>query len=327
MSSYVNTVRNHICRFFFIVMQSLIVCCKCDSGRQVTDLESGEIICGNCGRVSPDIAIESRAERRTFASENNSRQRVGSPSSLAFHDMGLSTIIGKVNKDSAGHNFDASMNYRMQRLRTWDARTRVHAPGNRSLIQAFSELERLKDKLGLSDAIVQKTAYIYRKAQEKQLARGRSLSSILAAATYIACREMGAARTLRDFTEITNVKRKALSRSYRLLVLKLDIKVPSMDLMKCIVKIANKAKLGEKVQRMAMSIMNDLINKEISAGKDPMGLAATVLYLSCLRNDEARTQKEIAEAAGVTEVTMRTRFKDLKTKDCLSAAMIQEMSL
>jgi len=271
--------------------------------------------------------MENRAEWRTFASENNSRQIVGSTSSLAFHDMGLSTIIGKVNKDSAGHNLDASMNYRMQRLRTWDARTRVHAPGNRGLMQAFRELEVLKDKLGLSDAIVQKTAYIYRKAQEKQVARGRSVSSILAAATYIACREMGAVRTLRDFTEITNVKRKALSRSYRLLVLKLDIKVPSMDLMKCIVKIANKAKLGEKTQRMAISTMNDLINKEISAGKDPMGFAATVLYLSCLRNDEARTQKEIAEAAGVTEVTMRTRFKDLKTKHCLSAAMMQEMSL
>ena len=307
-------------------MQSLIVCCKCDSGRQVTDLESGEIICGNCGRVSPDIAIESRAERRTFASENNSRQRVGSPSSLAFHDMGLSTIIGKVNKDSAGHNLDASMNYRMQRLRTWDARTSVQAAGHRSLMQAFSELERLKDKLGLSDAIVQKTAYIYRKAQEKRLALGRSVSSILAAATYIACREMGAARTLRDFTEITNVKRKELSRSYRLLVLKLDIKVPSMDLMKCIVKIANKAKLDEKIQRMAMSTMNDLINKEIAAGKDPMGLAATVLYLSCLTNGEATTQRDIAEAAGVTEVTIRTRFKDLKTKDCLSVMMMmQEM--
>jgi transcription initiation factor TFIIB len=310
-------------------MQSSIVSCICDSGRQVTDLESGEIICGNCGRVSLDKAMESRAEWRTFDSENNSssRQRVGSPSSLAFHDMGLSTIIGKVNKDSTGHNLDASMNYRMQRLRTWDARTRVHAPGNRGLMRAFSELERLKDKLGLSDAVVQKTAYIYRKAQEKRLARGRSVSSILAAATYIACREMGAARTLRDLTEITNVKRKALSRSYRLLVLKLDIKVPSMDLLKCIVKIANKAKLSEKTQRMAMSIMNDLINKEIHAGKDPMGLAATVLYLSCLRNDEARTQRDIAEAAGVTEVTIRNRFKDLKTKDCLSAMMMQEMCL
>ena len=308
-------------------MQSSIVCCTSDSSRQVTDVESGEIICDNCGRVSPDKAIESRAEWRTFDSENNSRQRVGSPSSLAFHDMGLSTIIGRVNKDSAGRNLDASMNYRMQRLRTWDARTRAQAGGHRNLMQAFSELERLKDKLGLSDAIVQKTAYIYRKAQEKRLSRGRSVSSIIAAATYIACREMGAARTLRDLTEITNVTRKTLTRSYRLLVLELDIKVPSINPMKCIMKIANRAKLSEKTQRVAMSTMNDTINKEISAGKDPMGLAAAVLYLSCLTVGEATTQREIAMAAGVTEVTIRNRFKDLKTKDSLSAKMMQEMLL
>jgi transcription initiation factor TFIIB len=306
-------------------MQTSILCSMCNNGRMITDLESAEVVCGSCGLVSSDKAVESRAEWRTFDSENNNRQRVGSPSSLAFHDMGLSTIIGKVNKDSAGHNLDASMNYRMQRLRTWDARTRVHAAGHRNLMRAFSELEGLKDKLGLSDAIVQKTAYIYRKAQEKQLARGRSVSSILAAAICIACREMGAARTLHDLAEITNVKRKVLSRSYRLLVLELDIKVPSMDLMKCIVKIANKAKLGEKTQRMAMSTMNDLINKEISAGKDPMGLAATVLYLSCLTNGETTTQRDIAEAAGVTEVTIRNRFKDLKSQNCLSAMMRERL--
>jgi transcription initiation factor TFIIB len=291
----------------------------CDSGRQITDLESGEIVCGICGRVSPDKATEGRTEWRTFSSENNSMQRVGSPSSLAFHDMGLSTIIGRVNKDSAGRNLDPSMNYRMQRLRTWDARTRAQSAGHRNLMQAFNELERLRDKLSLSDAIVQKTAYIYRKAQEKRLARGRSVSSILAAAIYIACRELGSARTLRDLTEITNVKRRILTRSYRLLALELDIKVPSIDPMKCIIKIANRAKLSEKTQRVAMSTMNDTINKEISAGKDPMGLAAAVLYLSCLTVGEATTQREIAMAAGVTEVTIRTRFKDLQAKHCLNA--------
>ena len=308
-------------------MQSSNVSCTCDSGRQITDIESGEIACGICGRVSPDKALESRAEWRTFSSENNSRQRVGSPSSLAFHDMGLSTIIGRVNKDSAGRNLDASMNYRMQRLRTWDARTRVQAAGHRNLMQAFSELERLRDKLSLSDAMVQKTAYIYRKAQEKRLARGRSVSSILAAAIYIACRELGSARTLRDLTEITNVTRKTLTRSYRLLVLELDIKVPSIDPMKCIIKIANKAKLSEKTQRVAMATMNDTINKEISAGKDPMGLAAAVLYLSCIAVGDTTTKREIAVAAGVTEVTIRNRFKDLKTKDSLSELMMQEMLL
>jgi transcription initiation factor TFIIB len=290
------------------------MCCICNSGRQVTDIESGEIACNNCGLVSPDKAVESRAEWRTFDSENSSRQRAGSPSSLAFHDMGLSTLIGKANKDSAGHNLDASMNYRMQRLRTWDARSRVHASGQRNLMRAFSELDRLKDKLGLSDAIVQKTAYIYRKAEEKRLIRGRSISSMLAAAIYIACRELGAPRSLRDVTEITNVKRKILTRSYRLLVLELNIKVPSIDPMKCIAKIANKAKLSEKTRRAAMSTMSELVEKEMSAGKDPMGLGAAVLYLSCLANGEACTQKDIAAAAGVTEVTVRNRFNDLKIK-------------
>jgi transcription initiation factor TFIIB len=297
----------------------------CDSGRQITDLDSGEIVCGICGRVSPDKETERCAEWRTFSSKNNSRQRVGSPSSLAFHDMGLSTIIGRVNKDSAGRNLDASMNYRMQRLRTWDARTRAQAAGHRSLLQAFNELERLRDKLSLSDAMVQKTAYIYRKAQEKRLARGRSVSSILAAAIYIACRELGSARTLSDLTEVTNVKRRMLTRGYRLLVLELDIKVPSVDPMKCIIKIANRAKLSEKTQRVAMSTMNDTINREISAGKDPMGLAAAVLYLSCLIVGEATTQREIAVAAGVTEVTIRKRSKDLKAKHCLNALKMWDL--
>jgi transcription initiation factor TFIIB len=294
-------------------MQSSIICCN--SGRQVTDLESGEIVCNHCGRVSPEKAVESRAEWRTF--ENSDLSRVGSPSSLAFHDMGLATVIGKTNKDSTGRKINASMNSAMGRLRTWDARTRAHSAGHRNLISAFRELERLKDKLSLSDAIVQKTAYIYRKAQDMQLIRGRSKSSILAASIYIACREMGAQRTLGDVTKIADVKRKDLSRSYRLLIRELDIKVPLADPMKCITKIANKANLSEKTRRMAISTMNELVQKEVTAGKDPMGLAATVLYLSCLTNGETTTQRDIAEAAGVTEVTVRNRFNDLKKQALL----------
>ncbi len=299
-------------------MQTLISSCMCGTDQLVTDLESGEIACGNCGLVSPDRIQEASAEWRTFDSEGVNRSRVGSPTSLAFHDMGLATLIDKSNNDSSGRKLDPSMYSAMQRLRTWDFRSRAHTSTDRNLIQAFSELGRLKDKLGLSDAIMEKTAYLYRKAQEKSLVRGRSTSSILAAAIYAACRGMEASRTLRDVADATNVKRKALSRSYRILVLELDIKVPLVDPMKCIAKIANKAKLTEKTKRMAMDTMHDLVGKEISAGKLPMGLAATVLYMACLTNDESKTQKEIADAAGVTEVTIRNRFKDLKTKLALS---------
>ena len=309
-------------------MQTSILCSMCNNGRMVTDLETAEVVCGSCGRVSPDKAMESRAEWRTFDSDNgnNNRQRVGLPNSLAFHDMGLSTVIGNQNKDSTGHTLNAYVNSSMQRLRTWDARSRSNISGHRSLMRAFNELGRLKDKLGLTNAIVEKAAYIYRKAGKKQMIRGRSISAILAAAIYMACRELGAPKSLHELTETSGVKSKALTHYYRLLTLELDIKVPLIEPTKYIARIANKAGISEKTKRIAIATMEEITKNEISAGKNPIGLAATVLYLSCLASNENRTQINIAAAAGVTDVTIRNRFKDLKTKHCLSA-MMPEMLL
>jgi transcription initiation factor TFIIB len=302
-------------------MQTSKPCFACNVGQPITDPESGEIICSNCGFVFSDRTQESRAESSPFSSGiNNERVRVGSPISLTQHDMGLATIIGKSDKDSSGQKLDPSMHSMIHRLRTWNFRTQIHTAAERSLLRAFNELARVKDKLGLSDAIIEKTAYIYRKAQEKHLTRGRSVSAILAAAIYIACREMGASRTLADIAAVMDVKRKIISRSHRILINELDINVPPVDLVKCIAKIANKMSIDEKTKRMAMHTMVDLVDREISAGKSPMGLAASVLYTSCLRNDENTTQKNVAEAAGVTEVTIRNRIKDLRSKGIASIA-------
>ena len=146
--------------------------------------------------------------------------RTGLPSSLARYDMGLSTIIGWTNKDSSGHRLDEAMHSRMKKLRTWDSRIRLHTSVEKSLKQAFNELDSLKDKLGLSDVIVEKTAYIYRKAEERALLRGRAISSILAAAVYIACREIGMPRTLNEIAASSNIKLRTLAMDYRLLVKK-----------------------------------------------------------------------------------------------------------
>jgi transcription initiation factor TFIIB len=279
------------------------------------------MICSNCGFVFSDMAQENSAEWRTFSSGTNSeRVRTGSPISLTQHDMGLATIIGKSDKDSSGQKLDPSMHSMIHRLRTWNFRTQIHTAAERNLMRALNELARVKDKLGLSDAIIEKTAYIFRKAQEKHLTRGRSVSAILAAAIYIACREMGASRTLADIASAMDVKRKIISRSHRILINELDVNIPPVDLVKCIARIANKVNIGEKTKRMAMHTMIDLVDREISTGKSPMGLAASVLYTSCIRNDENKTQRNIAEAAGVTEVTIRNRVKDLRTKGIASIA-------
>jgi len=239
---------------------------------------------------------------------SNSRSRVGMSTSLARHDMGLSTIIGRTDRDASGQKIDAAMRTTMDRLRFWDYRTQIRSATDRNLRNAFFKLDILKDRLGLSDSVVEKAAYIYRKTQERGLVRGRTISGVLAAAIYIACREMGISRTLKDIAAYSDVKLKEVAKSYRLLCIELDLKVPIVDPMKYIAKVANKANLSEKTKRQAAEIMNNITKREISAGKNPMGLAASVLYMSSLKTGENITQGHLSDAAGVTEVTLRNRY-------------------
>ena len=297
---------------------TLTKCLSCGSERIITDSESGEIICDNCGRVISDKLQEIGPEWRSFANADpNLNTRTGIPESLARHDMGLSTVIGRTDRDAGGNLLDPAMRARMNRLATWDRRSQLHTPRDRSLKHAFLQLDIIRDKLGLPDSIVEKTAYIYRKAQSRKLTRGRTVSGLLAASVYIACREMGAQRTLDDIATACNVKRKELSKDFRVLHTKLDLKIPQPDPMKCIAKVANKVRLSERTKRQAAVIMSNVMKEGISAGKDPMGLAASVLYLSSIKNKDTITQSNIAEAAGVTEVTVRNRSKELRNKDLI----------
>ena len=292
-----------------------LVCSICGSNQIITDTESGETICSKCGQVLLDKILETQPEPQNFPESygSNNRSRTGMSTSLARHDMGLSTIIGRTDRDASGQKIDPLMRSTMERLKTWDMRTQTHTPTDRNLKQAFFQLGVLKDKLGLSDTVVEKTAYIYRKAQQRMLIRGRTISGILSAAICISCRELGTPRTLKDISVGSNVRLKEVARSYRLLCFELDLKIPIVDPMKCVSRVANKAKLNEKTKRQGAEIMNNVIQREtLSAGKDPMGLAASVLYLASLNTGENITQANIADAAGVTEVTIRNRVKDLK---------------
>jgi transcription initiation factor TFIIB len=284
----------------------------------ITDPESGEIICSNCGMVISQNIEDTRPEWRSFGSEGAvgyGRSRTGMPTSLARHDKGLTTIIGRTDKDASGNKIDPSIRSKMERLKVWDFRSHAHDSTNRNLIQAFNELDKLKDKLGLPDAVIERTAYIYRKARQRGLVRGRTTDGILTAAIYIACRDLGVPKTLKEVAAAISIRFKTLSRSYRILVTELDISTPPViDPMKCIVKVANNADLDENTKRRAMDVMNNITKREISAGKHPMAVAATVLYVSCLNSGVNIRQADIADAAGITEVTLRNRYKDLKNR-------------
>jgi transcription initiation factor TFIIB len=288
-------------------------CCVCGSDQLVTIPDSGEIVCERCGIVISD-KTEENPEWRTFFTSRGGREgdygnRTGMPFSLARSDMGLSTILGRTNKDARGNKINSSI---LSRLRRWDSRTQLYASTDKNLTQAFVQLDTLKDKLGLPSAVIEKTAYIYRKAQQRGLARGRSVSALLAAAIYTVCRQMGIPRTLNDIAIISNTKRKPIAKCSRLIIYELDLKLPIIDTTKCIARVANKVNLSERTKHRAIDLMNDVVKSGLSAGKDPMGLAATVVYASCVRTGERKRQMDIANAADTTEVTIRNRFKEIR---------------
>ena len=290
-------------------------CPECSSKSLVHDYDTGETICGDCGLVLFEQMLDKGPEWRAFTQqEKASRSRVGSPTSYSIHDKGLSTNIGQVDRDAFGRKLPLTTRLQMWRLRKWQIRSRVHSSIDRNLAQAMNELERLSSKVSISPPIKEKAAVAYRKALDKGLVRGRSINAVAAAALYAACRKSGSPRTLREIADASLVDKKDVARCYRLLLQELDFHMPTSDPLTYISKIAEKTGISGKTQGVAIAILRLARQKRVSAGKDPMGLAAAALYIACLQNTERKTQKEISEAAGVTEVTVRNRYKDLVRK-------------
>ena len=288
-----------------------IKCPRCGKNTLVTDVETSEVFCSNCGIVVEEKLNDDRPERM-FSDSLTNKSRTGAKTSLTKHDRGLSTVINPYDKDSAGIPLSVSMKSSMTRLRRWDNRSRFNTSTDKNLQQALTELLKMKEKLSLPDAVAEKASYIYRKALEKKLVRGRSILSLIAACLYAACRKSETPRTLREVAATIGVKRKEISATYRLIYKELDLKMPVIDSTSCIAKIASNAELSEKTKRYALKILKKAESKNLLAGKHPMGVAASALYLACLNLEENRTQKEIADAADVTEVTVRNRCRGLR---------------
>ena len=275
----------------------------------ITDFETGEVICQNCGVVLQDKISYNLKDDNVFAN-NEYHTHGGNRSTLRFHDMGLATTIGKLNHDSAGKPINYKIRPAMKRMRLWDARSKAKNSSERNLRTALSEMEKLREKLCLSDAIIERSAYLYRKAARAQLIRGRSVKGVVGACIYVACREMDATRTIIDISKNTQETRSSIAKNYRILFQNLRLTVSVPDPIKCIVKIANNLKIPENTKREAISIFDILKEKKLTAGKKPDAVAATILYMASIKTGLNLSQQKISNVSGITGVTIRNRYKE-----------------
>jgi transcription initiation factor TFIIB len=227
--------------------------------------------------------------------------------------MGLDTVIGRTGRDASGSALSSRTRSTVERMRVWDRRSQPHQSAYRNMSKAFEEIKTIAAKLSVGDAAVERAAYIYRKAIDKHLTRGRPITQLSAAALYAACRDMQIPRSLKDVAAAGNINLKDLSRSYRTLVTQLDIRMPIEDPVRSVPKIGSAIGVSPQTMRRAQEILRMAEAQGVTAGKDPMGLAGAALYIASHLEGEGKTQESVAKASEVTEVTVRNRYRALKS--------------
>ena len=289
-----------------------IRCPRCGSGDLIMDPERGEEICGQCGLVISEGMVNLGPEWRAFTSaERDARARTGAGASYALYDKGLSTGF-RGSRDGHGNRLDIETRARMRKLKRYDDRSKRDESRGRNLSIAMSELDRLAAVLHIPRGVKEEAALLYRKALGRDLIRGRSIDAFVAASLYAACRLHRVPRPLKNVARASTRDYSEVARTYRLLLRELNLKMPVDDPMKFVSGIASKLKLGQGTELHAIEILRRARERQGLSGKDPRGIAAAALYRACVESGDRRIQKEVAEAAGTTEVTLRNRLRGLE---------------
>ena len=288
-----------------------VSCDVCDSCELVHDQVSGEIVCARCGIVKTDNILNKGPEWRAFTPSESATRERGSPTNFSSINGGFFTSF-KAMKDAKGATLAPEKLQKWKRLRRFDFRTKSEDNKTRNFSQAMTEIDRYSDSLYLPRYVRDKTASLYRDALRRDLIRGRTISDFAAAAIYAACRLLRVPRSLSEVSKASSRSVKDVSRTYRLLIREFGLKMPVDDPIKFVPKLASTLKISLASDNKTVEILRNAAKRRIHVGKDPRSMVAAALYLACKSNYERMTQKRIADAAGVSTVSMRNRLRELE---------------
>jgi len=288
----------------------------------------GEISCTSCG-YSTSKEISSNPEWHAFDNEQyEKRVRVGAPLDFTVHDMGLGSEIDKRNEDFYGRYLSKQTSALFGRLRIQNQRSRIKSGEDKSIALGFNEIRLASQRpnMNITRPVLESAAVIYRKAVKGKVnedgkkvsyIRGRSRGGVSKASLYIASRQSGRAKTLQEIAgeDNTEVKKKDIAREFRNLYWNLGLDPKTIPLIK------HEELISSYLEKLDASDVGLIAIKTLDAarktkppltsGRGPSGIAGAITYISSVLGGSRRTQREIAEIAQVTEVTIRNRYKEL----------------
>jgi transcription initiation factor TFIIB len=172
--------------------------------------------------------------------------------------------------------------------------------------------------LTLSENVLETASMIYRNLDSHMEVKGKSVACIAAAVIYMACKQCNVVRSLEEVCSGTGsnkdlkMRTKLSAKYYRMLVMELgSVTAPVISMDKYISKISNLTSTDVRVERLALEIAEKTKDLNVSDGKAPNGIAAAYLYIASILLGQNVLQRDVSSVAGVTEVTIRNRCKEI----------------
>ena len=263
-----------------------LVCPYC--GSKDIELIGDTFVCMKCGSVIKEEVIDFRPERREFRPEDSLKRRYIAASPI--------TIVKPIETYIQGD--------RQGRIVPKDAKTR-------NTVLAMSILNELASRLHLPRNTRDTVLEYFRRLSGRRAIRRERVAAIVAALVYLASRLTGIPRPLDKVAKVSGVKKKEISKAYRMIRDELRIAVPVPDPEKFVISFGRELGLSGETISKAIDIIRKAKQKGVSIGRDPAGIAAAALYIATRLSGEKRTQKAVAGVAGVTEVTVRNRYREI----------------
>jgi transcription initiation factor TFIIB len=281
-------------------------CCKVPN----INTRNGNRVCLNCGMV---LGIElSEKERRAFTKDEIKKRK---RTEKRWRSYGPRTVLLNENKDSKGKSLNSSKRLKIRRLSK--IQRSLTTGIERNLWEAKPKMRYLVSKLNIPE-FAYKTAWkIYVTCAKKKLTMGRSIYGFVAASLYAAIRICEIPRLLEEISDAVLVSRRTVTHSLGILVKEvlpeLDLKYKPITPGQLVFRFGNDLDMPMKIQKKAMNMLKNSSKKGLSInGKDPKGFAACVLYMAAKPTEHRKTQTEVSNTAKITEVTLRTRIKEIK---------------
>jgi len=275
-------------------------CPECD-GRVTTN--AVETVCEDCGLVVDEQRIDHGPEWRAY--DDDERERTGAPLTATRHDRGLSTEIGR-GTDANGSELSGRKRQQVARMRREQNRGRFQSKSERNLAHGLGEVCRIVSALELSETIRDQACQLFRSAQNEGLLPGRSIEAMATASVYGACRCNGLSRTLDDVIDPARVEQSRVTNAYKTLNTELGLPAQPVTPSAFVPRLASELDVPNQIRQRARNLAEESESTAVTTGVRPSGFAAACLYKAGHEDGWCITQSDVAEAANVSPVTVRT---------------------